>query len=86
MEEAEQEHTPVRRHRWGPSKTLAPQPPHSPVGAQGDQSQQHDTQVKILAAMRGQSEWLVTVEAQWPATATAELYGIQVTILPGGEY
>lgn len=40
----------------GPGKKQAPQPSHSPVGAQEDKRQQDDTQVIFVAAIRGLSE------------------------------
>ena len=54
------EHTPVRRRDSG--KIQAPKSSQHPAG------QQDDTQLQILAAIRGLSERLGRVEAQYPAT------------------
>ncbi|CAB1451685.1 unnamed protein product [Pleuronectes platessa] len=62
------EHTPVRRRDSG--KTQAPKPSQNPAG------QHDDTQLQILAAIRGLSERLGRVEAQYPATtARASRHG-----------
>ena len=62
------EHTPVRRPDSG--KTQAPKPSQNPA------SQHDDTQLQILAAIRGLSERLGRVEAQYPATtARASRHG-----------
>ena len=60
------EHTPVRRRDSG--KKQAPKSSQNPAG------QQDDTQLQILAAIRGLSERLGRVEAQYPAT-TAKASG-----------
>ncbi|XP_030272800.1 uncharacterized protein LOC115581658 [Sparus aurata] len=61
------ERTPNRKRRRGSGEKQAVQPPDDPVDAPGGQGAHGDTQLQILAAIRGLSERLGRVEAQWPA-------------------
>ncbi|KAK0151149.1 hypothetical protein N1851_007723 [Merluccius polli] len=61
------ERTPTQKRRHGSGEKQAVQPSDDPVGAPGGQDGQGDAQLQILAAIRGLSERLGRVEAQWPA-------------------